>query len=127
MPTEEKAVQLVSPSPTLEGTRVEMLPAKRHRCCLVHSQSPRSEGVQTVGKFVLVPQHIGPSILEINASVAVDESIVYVTPHQDTEIPMGVSLQLTPLVSSAHETHSLSDLPMIFFLVHYLVFLYTGY
>jgi hypothetical protein len=80
-----------------------------------------------VAEFVLVPQHIGPSILEINASVVVDESIVNVAPHQDIEIPMGVALQLTPLVSSAHEAHSLSDLLMIFFLVHYLVFLYTGY
>jgi hypothetical protein len=28
VPTEEKALQLVSPSPTLEGTRVEMLPTE---------------------------------------------------------------------------------------------------
>lgn len=28
MPTEEKALQLVIPLPTLEGTRVEMLPAE---------------------------------------------------------------------------------------------------
>lgn len=80
-----------------------------------------------MAEFVLVPQHISPSILEINASVVVDESIVNVAPHQDIEISMGVALQLTPLVSSAHEAHSLYDLPMIFFLVHYLVFLYTGY
>jgi hypothetical protein len=31
------------------------------------------------------------------------------------------------LVSSTPEIHSLADLPVIFFLVSYLVFLYTGY
>jgi hypothetical protein len=46
---------------------------------------------------------------------------------QDIEIPMGVVLQLTPSIPSAHEVHSLADLSVIFFLACCLVFLHTSY
>lgn len=117
-----------------------MLPAKE--TLMLPGLPSALEGAESTA----VPQHGGSSILEVNVSGATDEPIVDVTSHQDVGIPMGVTLQLGPLIPSAimpidhvisvsyvarkevqlllasREPDSFADLLVIFLLACYLVF-----
>lgn len=113
--------------------------------------APEGEGAQAMAESTAVRLHGGSSILEVNVSGATDESIVDVTSHQDVEIPMGVTLQLGPLIPSAimpidhvksvsyaarkevqlllasRESDSFADLLVIFLLACCLVISHTSF
>lgn len=79
-----------------------------------------------VVKPVEVLQHDGSSTLEISAQRHVDDLVASVIPHQDVEIPMDATLQLSPLIPSAPESHS-PTLRVIFYFACYLVFQQAGH
>ena len=79
-----------------------------------------------VVKPVEVLQHDGSSTLEISAQRPVDYLVASVIPHQDVEIPMDATLQLSPLIPSAPESHS-PTLRVIFYFACYLVFQQAGH
>jgi hypothetical protein len=57
----------------------------------------------------------------------IDELVACVIPLQDVEIPVGIALQLSPLVPSAFESHPPPTLSVIFYSVCYLVFLQANH